>query len=151
MIDPDRVHADFEQSKDRLIHDFNLSDPNRPVDNYTLIVGGDAERGRVDFITRWEPGHYCTFHRHLGDTISIVLEGEHWVEKPDGTKNRRLPGHYACTPAGEFHHEFGGPEGSVVFFSIHSADGDAFQSLNQNGEAVSQSTVKQLLSQHSDS
>jgi quercetin dioxygenase-like cupin family protein len=147
MTTPEAVHMQFDWDDERLIRDHDLSDPARPVDNVTLIVGGDAQTGRVDFITRWKPGHYCTYHRHLGDTISVVLEGEHWVEKEDGTRKRRLPGHYSCAPAGEQHREFAGPKGSTVFFSISSADGRAFQSLDAAGEAVSEgSTIDQLLS-----
>lgn len=147
MIPPEIVHMNFDWDDERLIRDHDLSDPARPVDNVSLIVGGDAASGRVDFITRWRPGHYCTYHRHLGDTISIVLAGEHWVEKEDGTRKRRKPGHYSCAPAGESHREFAGPEGSVVFFSIHSADGRAFQSLDAAGNAVGEgSTVAQMLS-----
>jgi quercetin dioxygenase-like cupin family protein len=145
MTTPEAVHMQFDWDDERLIRDHDLSDPARPVDNVTLIVGGDAQAGRVDFITRWKPGHYCTYHRHLGDTVSIVLEGEHWVEKEDGTRKRRLPGHYSCAPAGEQHREFAGPEGSTVFFSISSADGRAFQSLDAYGKTVRGSTVAQLL------
>ena len=147
MIPPEMVHMNFDWDDARLIRDHDLSDPACPIDNVSLIVGGDVASGRVDFITRWKPGHYCTYHRHLGDTISIVLEGEHWVEKEDGTRKRRLPGHYSCAPAGESHREFAGPEGSTVFFSIHSADGRAFQSLDAAGQAVSEgSTIAQMLS-----
>lgn len=146
MITPEPVHMHFDWDDDRLIRDQDFSDPARPVDNVTLVVGGDAATGRVDFITRWKPGHYCTYHRHLGDTVSIVLAGEHWVEKEDGTRKRRLPGHYSCAPAGESHREFAGPEGSTVFFSIQSADGRAFQSLDASGQAVSDgSTIEQMI------
>ena len=145
MIDAELVHMDFDWDDDRLIRDEDFSDPARPVDNVTLIVGGDPASGRVDFITRWKPGHYCTYHRHLGDTVSIVLAGEHWVEKEDGTRKRRLPGHYSCAPAGESHREFAGPEGSMVFFSIQSPGGGAFESLDADGNAMRASTVEQLL------
>ena len=147
MTLPETVHMQFDWDDDRLIRDHDLSDPARPVDNVTLIVGGDAASGRVDFITKWKPGHYCTYHRHLGATVSVVLEGEHWVEKEDGTRKRRLPGHYSCAPEGESHREFSGPEGSVVFFSIQSAGGGAFDSLDANGNATRSSTVAQLLAQ----
>jgi quercetin dioxygenase-like cupin family protein len=151
MIPPEMVHMNFDWDDERLIRDHDLSDPARPVDNVSLVVGGDAASGRVDFITRWKPGHYCTYHRHLGDTVSIVLAGEHWVEREDGTRKRRLPGHYSFAPAGESHRELAGPEGSTVFFSIHSADGRAFQSLDAAGEAVSEgSTIAQMLSRLTD-
>ncbi|MCB1092605.1 MAG: hypothetical protein KDL87_13805, partial [Verrucomicrobiae bacterium] len=56
-----------------------------------------------------------------------------------------LPGHYSCAPAGESHREFAGPEGSMVFFSIQSPGGGAFESLDADGNAMRASTVEQLL------
>lgn len=146
MATPETVHADFALDDPNLIREYDLSDPDHPVDNVTFVVGGDPETGRVDFITRWQPNRYCSLHRHLADTISIVLSGEHWVEKEDGTKKRRLPGHYACTKAGEIHREFAGPEGSTVFFSMQSEQGRAFQGYDAEGNPRPESTVLQMLS-----
>jgi hypothetical protein len=147
MTFPQAVHMDFGWDDPRVIRDFDLSDPARPIDNVTLVVGGDAATGRVDFITKWKPGHYCTYHRHLGETVSVVLAGEHWVESEDGSLRCRPPGNYARTAAGERHREFAGPHGSTVFFSIHSPQGGAFQSLDAAGQPVSEgSTIAQLVS-----
>jgi quercetin dioxygenase-like cupin family protein len=101
------------------------TNPARPVDTSIAVVGGDAATGRVDFFNKWEPGSYCPLHRHCGDTISVVLEGEHIVEEFDGSRRIRPPGHYGVTPESDYHWELGGPEGSLVFFTLTSKDGRA--------------------------
>lgn len=140
------VHADFDFDDPRAIREVDLSDPDRPIDNATMVVGGDPETGRVDFITRWKPNHYCSLHRHLSDTVSIVLAGEHWVENEDGSRRKRLPGNYSCAKAGETHREFAGNEGSLVFFSMQSDHGGAFQGFEPDGTPRPGSTITNLLS-----
>lgn len=135
----------FELGSLNWIRQQDFSDPARPIDNWLAVVGGDAKAGRVDFFNKWEPNAYCPLHRHLGDTISVVLQGEHHVEAFDGSKRIRPPGHYGCTPAGEFHWELGGPQGSVVFFSLQSHDGRAFELLDSKGNALGGITVAELL------
>ena len=121
------------------------SDPAHPVDNATAVVGGDAATGRVDFFTRWEPNSYCPLHRHLGDTISVVLEGEHNVEEFDGSRRTRPPGHYGVTPQGDYHWEYGGPQGSLVFFTMTSKDGRAFELMDREGNVIGEIGVAELL------
>lgn len=145
MTVAEAVHMDFDWGDEGLIPDHDLSDPARPVDNVTRVVGGDAATGRVEFITKWKPGHHCTHHRHLADTVSIVLAGELWVEKADGTLKLRPTGHYGFTRAGESHREYAGPQGATVFFSMRNPDGGAFESLDDAGARLSGSTVEQML------
>ena len=121
------------------------TDPARPVDTSIAVVGGDVATGRVDFFNKWEPGTYCPLHRHCGDTISVVLEGEHIVENFDGSRRTRPPGHYGVTPAGEFHWELGGPEGSLLFFTMTSKDGRAFEAMDREGNVIGEITVADLL------
>jgi hypothetical protein len=135
----------FDLSKLNWVRQQDLSDPARPVDTWTAVVGGDVEAGRVDFFSKWAPHTYCPLHRHLGETISVVLEGEHYVEELDGSKKIRPPGHYACTADGAVHWEHGGPDGSVVFFSLQSDRGLAFELVDRNGAAVGVISVAEML------
>jgi len=137
--------ADYDLSKLNWIRQVDTSDPQRPVDNSTAVVGGDLAAGRVDFFTKWAPNSYCPLHRHLGDTVSVVLEGPHYVEEVDGSRRARPPGHYACTRSGEMHWEHAGPDGSVVFFSLQSAGGGVFEVNDIDGTALAVITLEQLL------
>ena len=127
------------------IPDIDLSNSARPVTSFTAIVGGDVETGRVDFFTRWEPNSYCSFHRHLAETISVVVAGELHVEETDGSKTTRAPGHYSCTPAGRLHWEHAGPKGALVFYTLQSKDGPAFEVSDRNGNPIQVVTVADML------
>jgi hypothetical protein len=127
------------------IEERDYSDPARPVASATAVVGGDIEAGRVDFLTRWESNSYCSFHRHLADTISIVLEGELHVEDLDGSRKIRPRGHYSCTPAGRLHWEQAGPNGATVFYSALSKDGPTFEVVDREGNAIAIITATDML------
>jgi hypothetical protein len=102
------------------------------------VLGWSPEAQTVDFLARWAPNSYCLFHRHLGATTSLVLEGEHHtVETLDGRELHRVrgPGDYAQQSGGEAHMEFAGPQGSLVFFSMPAVDGQLFEVLGR-GERV---------------
>jgi hypothetical protein len=139
----------FDLSKLKWNRTQDLSDPAVPIDVSTAVVGGNAELGRIDFIVWWEPNCYCPFHRHMTDTISIVLEGEHHIEttKDSQTVSKvRPPGHYGCTPGGDAHMERAGPNGSLVFFSAQAKDGRVFESLDAQGNVTHITTVADMLS-----
>lgn len=123
----------------------DLSDPSRPVASSTAVVGGDAATGRVDFFTRWEPNSYCSFHEHRGDTVSVVMAGELHVEDLDGSRKIRAVGHYARTPSGRRHWECAGPEGALLFFSLYSKDGPAFELIGDDGQSRAVVTVTDML------
>ncbi len=141
----DAAAMGFDLSKLNWIRQVDHSDPRHPVDTSTAVVGGDVAAGRIDFFSKWEPGTFCPLHRHLGDTVSVVLQGEHHVEELDGSTRMRPPGHYALTPKGDLHWEFGGPEGSVVFFSLTSADGRVFELVGSDGQPGGVITVAEML------
>ena len=123
----------------------DLTDPKRPVASSTAVVGGDQASGRVDFFTRWEPNSYCSFHAHLAETISVVMAGELNVENLDGSKKRRTVGDYTCTPTGRRHYECAGPEGALLFFSLTSKDGAAFEIIGRDGASQGVVTVADML------
>ena len=117
--------------------------------NYWLaILGARPEAGGLDFLVKWEPDSYCHFHRHLGDTTTLVLEGEHHVVETTATQTLhkiRKPGHYARTPDGEAHMEYAGPAGSLVFFSMQAADGRLFEVLDKDENVLSVATIESLV------
>jgi len=144
-IEERHVATQFDLSTLNWVRQQDFSDPARPVDTSTAVVGGDAAAGRIDFFSKWEPGTYCPLHRHLADTVSIVVQGEHYIEELDGSRRRRLPQHYACTPTDELHWEYGGPEGSIVFFSVTSKEGGVFELVHPDGRSLGTITVAQML------
>lgn len=53
---------------------------------------------------RWAPNTYCHFHKHLGNTTSLVLEGEHHTVETLGGESIhkvRQAGDHAQKPGGE--------------------------------------------------
>jgi hypothetical protein len=113
-----------------------------PIDYSIRILGWSAETQSVDFLGKWAPNSYCHFHRHLGATTSLVLEGEHHtVETIDGREIHQVrgPGDYAQKGGGGAHMEYAGPQGSLVFFRMEAVDGQLFEVLGR-GERVLAST-----------
>jgi hypothetical protein len=84
----------------------------------------------------------------VGDTTSIVLEGEHHTVETTATESIhkiRKPGHYSRTPAGKSHMEYAGPEGSLVFFSAQSKDGRLFENLDKYGNILNVTTFADMM------
>jgi hypothetical protein len=116
-----------------------LTDPKKTfdyhVDYWVAIIGFDMEKKHVDFLGKWEPNSYCHYHRHLSPTTSIVLAGEHHLVDESGSETVhkiRVRGDIATTEAGESHMEYGGPEGSMLLFSMDCDGGEVFQVLDKN-------------------
>lgn len=116
-----------------------------PIDYSVAILSVDEQSGRVDFISRWEPDHYCHYHRHLGETSVLVLEGEHHIiEKTDHqtVHKTRSPGFFTTNPGGDVHMEYGGPEGTLVYFSCQAVDGKLFDVLDAEGNVLKTAKVE---------
>ncbi|RLA39602.1 MAG: hypothetical protein DRR06_18870 [Gammaproteobacteria bacterium] len=116
---------------------------NYPISYSIGILGACPESGTVDFLGRWAPNSYCHFHRHLGDTTSLILEGEqHTVETVNGESIHKVrrAGDYAQKPGGDVHMEYAGAEGSLVFFSMKAVDGKVFEVL-ANDQTVLNATL----------
>lgn len=117
--------------------------------NYSIgILGACSESGTVDFIGRWAPNSYCHFHRHLGDTTSLVIEGEHHtVETIDGESVHkvRLAGDYSQKAGGDVHMEYAGAEGSLVFFSMKAVDGKIFEVLGKDEKVLNATTFEDFI------
>lgn len=144
-VTPPGSSSDVDLSNLNWIPERDHSNPRRRVASSTAVVGGDAASGRVDFFTRWEPNSYCSFHAHLADTVSVVMAGELNVENLDGSRKLRTVGDYTCTPAGRRHYECAGPEGALLFFSLTSMDGPAFEIIGQDGTSDGIVTVADML------
>jgi hypothetical protein len=120
-----------------------------PIDYWVAVLGARPEKGSIDFLSKWAPNSYCHFHRHLGDTTSLVLEGEqHIIETtPTQTIHKiRRPGHYTRTSDIEPHMEHAGPDGAVVFFSVHVPDGRLFEVLDKDQNVLAVATIENFLS-----
>lgn len=120
-----------------------------PIEYWVAVLGAQPEKGRIDFLSKWAPNSYCHFHRHIGETTTLVLEGEqHIVETtPTQTIHKvRKPGFYAHTPGGEVHMEYGGPEGTVVFFSCQADNGRLFEVLDTEENVLAVATIEGFLS-----
>ena len=120
-----------------------------PIDYWVAVLHVDEEEGRIDFLSRWEPNSYCHYHTHLGETSLLVLEGEHHVVE---TKNHetvhktRQPGFFATNPGGDVHMEYGGPQGTLVYFSCKAVDGKLFDVLDKSGKVLKTATVEEFTS-----
>lgn len=115
-----------------------------PIDYWVAVLHVDAEEGRIDFLSRWEPNSYCHYHRHLGETSLLVLEGEHNVVETNANetvRKTRRPGFFATNPGGDVHMEFGGPEGTLVYFSCKAVDGKLFDVMAEDGKVLNSATV----------
>lgn len=120
-----------------------------PIDYSVAVLHVDPDEGRIDFLSRWEPNCYCHYHRHVGETSLLVLEGEHNVVDKSETETvhkQRRPGFAATNPGGDVHMEYGGPEGTLVYFSCKAVDGKLFDVLDADGNVLHCATVDEFTS-----
>lgn len=120
-----------------------------PIDYWVAVLAVDPDEGRIDFLSRWEPNSYCHYHRHVGETSLLVLEGEHNVVETNATETvhkKRRPGFFATNPGGDVHMEYGGEDGTLVYFSCKAVDGKLFDVLDENGKVLNSATVDDFTS-----
>lgn len=120
-----------------------------PIDYEVAVLHVDEAAGRIDLLSRWKPDSYCHFHRHLGETSLLVLEGEQHVVDADDTETvhkTRRPGFFATNPGGDVHMEYGGPEGTLVYFCCKAVDGAVFDVLDQNRRVLRTATIEDFVS-----
>ena len=140
---------------------FNLAEATRihysgspsfdyPIDYAVSVVEADAAAGRIDFLGRWAPNSYCHYHRHLGTTMAVVIEGEqHLTETTEYetvTKVRSV-GFSGQVPDGEQHMERAGATGLTMLFSVHCPDGRLFEVLDHAGNVLADATIAEFLEQ----
>ena len=109
------------------------------VDFEYSLLGYDLPSGRLDMLLRYGKGGHCRRHRHVASTVTLVLEGEQFLEEkmPDGTTKsiHRKKGDYALSPADAHpHDENGGEEGATVLLSMTAPDGILFEYFDENME-----------------
>jgi len=118
------------------------------IDYSLALLKAHPERGHIDFLVRWEPNAYCHFHRHVGDTTTLVLQGEHHVVETTATQvvhKTRTVGHYAYSPAGDVHMEYAGPAGTLVLFSMYAPDGRLFEILDRDNQVLTVTTIDDVV------
>ena len=118
------------------------------ADHWASVLSARSD-GHIDILFRWEPNSYCHFHRHLVDTTTTVLKGEHHViemEKGVEIEHKvRLAGDYAHKPAGDVHMEYAGPSGSLLLFNMYAPDGRLFEILDKDENVLTLATSEDLV------
>ena len=107
------------------------------VDFEYSLLGYDLPSGRLDMLLRYGKGGHCRRHRHVAATVTLVLEGEQFLEEMlrDGTTRsiHRKKGNYALAPADAHpHEEHGGDTGGTVLLSMTAKDGILFEYFDAN-------------------
>jgi hypothetical protein len=108
------------------------------VDFEYSLLGYDLPSGRLDMLLRYgKNGGHCRRHRHVAATVTLVLEGEQFLEEmqPDGSTRsvHRNKGDYALAPADALaHDEHGGEHGGTVLLSMTAKDGILFEYFDEN-------------------
>ena len=118
----------------------HVTDPNCKdfrVDFEYSLLGYDVPSGRLDMLLRYGKRGHCRRHRHVASTVTLVLEGEQFLEEmlPDGTTKsvHRKKGDYVLAPADAHpHDEHGGDEGGTVLLSMTAPDGILFEYFDEN-------------------
>ena len=123
-----------------------------PIDYDIAVLGHQEDLGRLDLLIRWAPESYCHFHRHVATTTSLVLEGEHHIIDIDHDGNEvhhdvRPVGTYCSGPGGDMHMERGGPEGSLVLFSMQEPTGRMFDVLDAEHNLLAETTIESFKEQ----
>lgn len=110
------------------------------------VLDVDNDRRIVEAILKYEPNEKIFMHRHIQQTNTFVLQGEHRLYEPDGTlKDVRPVGRYTATPADpEPHSEGGGPEGAIVHYSVRADDDLLFEILDDKLDVVGTLTMQDL-------
>ena len=141
--------------KENLLQQKNLTwahysedaDYSFPVSDWGAILDID-DAVDISVLCRWDPEHFCDFHRHLCATTPLVFEGELHVKTLGNgelvdTTIRRV-GDYAKKPPGEVHMEQGGPDGALALFELCAPDGQLTEQLDKKGNTLRTLTIRQL-------
>lgn len=120
-----------------------------PIDYSVAVTNVDRAAGLIEFIAKWAPNAYCHYHRHLGRTVTRVLQGEHHIVDTTETQTihkTRKPGFQGQSPAGEIHMEYGGAEGTTVLFLCEAIDGKVFDIVARDGTVIATTTIDDFVS-----
>lgn len=120
-----------------------------PIDYSVAVTNVDQAAGLIEFIAKWAPNAFCHYHRHVGRTVTRVLQGEHHIVETTETQTihkTRKPGFQGQSPAGEIHMEYGGAEGVTVLFLCEAVDGKVFDIVAKDGTILATTTVDDFVS-----
>ena len=131
------VSAKYDSNNVEWRHVFDPSIPALPVDFYYSLLGYDLESGRLDMLVRFAKGGHCRRHRHIASTVTLVLEGEQYLDELQSDGDTKLivrkKGEYAISGANALaHDEWGGEKGATVLLSMHAPDGILFEYFDEN-------------------
>lgn len=121
------------------------------VDFEYSLLGYDLPSGRLDMLLRYgKQGGHCRRHRHVAATVTLVLEGEQFLEEmqADGTVRsvHRKKGDYALAPADALpHDEHGGENGGTVLLSMTAKDGILFEYFDENMERLGSVSIEEYV------
>jgi quercetin dioxygenase-like cupin family protein len=103
----------------------------------------DPEQGLADFLIKFEPNTPIHLHRHMAETSTFVMQGEHRVYEPHGTlQDVRPVGSYTLTPLGAPpHREGAGDEQCIVHYYIRSDQDLIFEFLNDDLSLLAPLTI----------
>ena len=91
----------------------------------------DEARNRVDLLIKFDPNEKVLLHRHLADTNTFVVEGDHVIYEPDGSVREVRPvGQYTFGTGRDAHDEGGGPNGCVLYYSVRGESDALFEMLD---------------------
>ncbi len=91
----------------------------------------DEARNRVDLLIKFDPNEKVLLHRHLADTNTFVVEGDHVIYEPDGSVREVRPvGQYTFGTGRDAHDEGGGPNGCVLYYSVRGESNALFEMLD---------------------
>ncbi len=98
------------------------------------ICAVDEEKRIVDILFKFDANAKIVLHRHKADYITLVLQGELRLYRPNGElKEIRPVGSYVEGKAtGEPHTEGGGDQDVIAFFSNRNVDNVVYEILDEN-------------------
>jgi len=97
----------------------------------------DEARNRVDLLIKFDPNEKVLLHRHLADTNTLVIEGDHVIYEPDGSVRELRPvGQYTFGTGRDAHDEGGGPNGCILYYSVRGETDALFDMLDANLNVV---------------
>jgi quercetin dioxygenase-like cupin family protein len=143
------MSSPFDPRQVKWIHVDGPQEPGYPVDHDYAVLGGNPATGVLDMLVRFAPGGHCPRHRHVAPTSTLVLEGEQHLYDtlPSGEPRHRVrrAGDYALSDGNDLHVEGGGPEGGLIYLSMHSRDGHLFDVVDQDLNVLDRITIERLL------
>ena len=97
----------------------------------------DEKRNRADFLIKFDANEKVLLHRHLADTNTLVVDGEHVIYEPDGSVREVRPvGRYTFGKGRDAHDEGGGSKGCVLYYSVQGDTEALFEMLDADLKVV---------------